>query len=67
MTDQEIIEFMDWPNVQPEWLREGRSSIWGRTRLLVDEAQRRERARLLGDLDARGGPACALLRPHEPS
>jgi len=52
MTDQEIIEFMGWPNVKQEWLREGRSSIWGRTRLLVDEAQRRERAR--------------LLRPHEP-
>lgn len=57
MTDQEIIDFMDWPSVKPEWLREGRSSIWGRTRLLVDEVERREllkldalRAELLGAL-----------------
>lgn len=46
MTDQEIIEFMGWPSVRPEWLREGRSSIWGLTRLLVDEVQRRESLKL---------------------
>ena len=46
MTDQEIIDFMDWARVRPEWMREGRSSIWGRTRLLVDEVQRRESLRV---------------------
>lgn len=61
MTDDEILEFMGWHEAARQWLDDGKSSLWGRVKLIVLEAQRLERERLLGD---KADP-CALLRPRD--
>lgn len=66
MSDDEIARFMGWSQETTRRMSGDPESFVGRTRRLVDEAQRRERARYERDPQAVEEP-CALLRRNEPA
>jgi hypothetical protein len=63
VTDDEIAQFMGWSRETTARMSGDPESFVGRTRRLVDEAQRRERERWEGALRSESRtPPCALLK-----